>query len=209
MQLPRTLFQLLLLVTVLSCSKDDGTPADPNDDGAGNQTVTVISMAKKDAWTYQTTLPGWPYTSWENGVFKCSVAIDGTPPSCRSLDRSCTARSANRIDFTQYKTCRVQFHAYARADAFAGNATAKVTVVVLSNVPATPDLEVVETWAASSNSQADELDQTFDLSIENALGFHEGTVIVHLQTFLNEPQHSICQSESFIEIHGFKVVGTK
>lgn len=209
MRCSRTLFQLLLLVAVLSCSKDGG-PADP-DDGGGNQTVTVISMANQGAWTIQTSLPGWPYTSWENGVLKCSVEIYGTPPNCSSHNRSCSASSANRIDFTQYKSCRVQFRARGRAHAYAwtGGATAKVTVVIRSNVPATPDLEVVESWAGSSGSQPGELDETFDLSLENALGFHEGTIAVYLNTTLSEPGQSPCQSESFIEILGFKVVGTK
>lgn len=141
----------------------------------------------------------------------CSVYIYGTPTNCSSLNRINSAVSASRIDFTQYKSCRVQFRAYARAHAYAwsGGAHARVNVIVHSNVPATPDLEVVEVQALSLSSSPDELDQSFGLSLENALGFSEGTVGVYLDTVLNEPGQSPCNSEAFIEIGNFKIVGTR
>jgi hypothetical protein len=119
----------------------------------------------------------------------CSVEIYGTPPYCSSLNRSSGARSANRIVFTQYEAGRVQFRAQARAHSFAwtGGATARVNVVIHSNVPATPDLEVVEAWAGSASSQPGELDKMFDLSLENALGFKEATLAVYLNTTSTNP----------------------
>ncbi len=210
MKRPATIGVLVIAAVLAACSKDDGSLTDPAGDGGGGD-VTVISMANENAWTFETSL-NRPRTYWENGVFKCSVYIYGTSPNCSSLNRINSAVSANRIDFTQYKTCRVQFRAYARAHAFAwtGGAHARLTVIIHSNVPATPDLEVVEIQAEalSLSSTPDEMDQTFDLSLENALGFSEGTVGVYLDTVLNEPGQSPCNSEAFIEVHDFQVVGT-
>lgn len=201
---------LALLLCALSCSSDNGSPSDP-DGGGDDSAVTVISMANKSSWTFQENGTTRPYSYWDNGTFRCSVDIYGTPPNCSSLNRSYSALSANRINFTQFKECRVQFRAHARTIHYSwtGGALARVSMVIRSNTPRAPDLEVMEQVLHSEYQQVSELDETFDISLANALGFSEATVSVYLQTTLNEPGTAPCQSESLIEVSGFKIVGKR
>jgi hypothetical protein len=111
----------------------------------------------------------------------------------------CEWRSAQRIDFRTYSAARLRARLVSpRSDTDRNEVSA--TVTVLSNVPGTPDLTVLETVTTYGSPQ----EFWYDVSLENVLTYSEATVQVRLTLHASR---DFCPDTELGYLRDFEIVG--
>ncbi len=151
----------------------------------------------------------------------------GTAGGCGNESRSCAPQgvdavlSSGRIDFTRYSEARLRCVLRSggagrrgyEGGGLRGRATfAHVYVDIASNVPGTPDLRVVYREFQSN----DTTETAIDVSLENALGLREATVVITLDAkadcsvlrHYGPPDwYSYGEGTGFVEVRDLRVTG--
>lgn len=210
---------VVAMVGPLACGGDKSpSPADP---GPTDGSVVLLSGARPADWVCP---PDY--------CRMCRIQDDvmashdttyllregGTPTGayyCSPSGGSCAWASANRIDFRPYSSARVQLRVTLAKLYGNGQGTGgRLVVRVKSNVPGTPDLTIIDEAIFRTGPINQEWSRTFDVSLENALTFAEGTVevslVYHHQTpptqFENPPR---CLGASEARLNGLRVIARR
>ncbi len=215
---------LIFLVTFLvliGCGGDD--PQDP-DDGNGNGGQTVLSAESSSGWTcdifvssysgptctqntYHSTAIG---DFWISGGFRIFVHSAPGNGCCNAQMRDGSITSA-KMDLRGYKTLRLKGHLtlyFERSSA----GESSMAVWLLSNVPNTPDLELLSEEIVPYQSGELLLEQELDVSLENAIGYGEATLFIrtHVDGAMGDPSCAGGQPmDVYARISNLRIVGSK
>lgn len=191
---------LLALLLVSGCGGDD-SPSEPGG-GTGNETVTVISADVADDWEVEHVGTAASGNDYVGGVFCARAEL---LQNCDSQSEAITATSRETIDFTAFTGARAQFRATGqiRGEDSQPHDVTGFTLFVRSNETGTADL-LIETGGVVEDGA---FDQTYDLSLEAALGFQAATVEVYVSALI--ANNMGCDREAWTEVHDFRIIATK
>jgi hypothetical protein len=189
-------------MTILACGGND-SPSGPGDGNGDGETVTLMSGADPSTWEFADTGADRYGPYWQNGVFRSRAWQERIPPygECRTYGGSATVISRGRLDLTRYRTARVTFRVVGN---LASNAYGSYRLRVLSHVPGSPGLDVVNDrlWGHQGRDQ----ERPVELSLENALGLREASIELYYSVGFDVRE---CGVESRVEIHDFRVEATE
>lgn len=185
---------LLAAAIFTSCGSDNGSGPG---DGNGGGEVTVLSAASSSGWTvedffveektgadceyhsYHSTEIG---SVWIPGGF--SLVTQSQPGlNCCDYERKNCQLTSKKVDLTPYKTARIQgkIRFYNEHYFDGAGVDALIKVYVVSNVPGSPELTVVYRSSVISPAQGETVsEESFDVSLENALTYREASVLIYM-----------------------------
>lgn len=199
----RLVIALIFPLILGACSGDDPAGPGGNGDGDGNgsdEWTVLIDIAVAGDWIEYEDSPDSPgdrfHSSFENGVLKVWVEQGYN----RVIDGSATLTSKH-VDLTNYSEARLRF---TLRGYHSTPSTANVEARVLSFVPGTPGQGLVYDYTAyAGGNPTQPQEETFDVSMENALGISEAALEVKLWMDCNDLWAG---RDAWAEIRGLQVV---
>jgi len=200
----RRLAALLVSILLLLGCDENGTPSTPG--GGNNQDSTVVLLGLDPA--------DWQCESATINCRRClirgsSITVEDSTYLVQTPTRHCVNggglcrfRSIRRLDFRPYRAARLRFVARR----LTSDEYPRVHVLVFSNVPGTPDLQVVDETVRSPRPDGE---LAVDVSLENALTYGEATIQLQIDARARGLVESGCVAETEFQVRDFQIVATR
>lgn len=175
----RLVVALIFPLILGACSSDDSTgPGDGgnDDDNGSDEWVVLVDENNPADWTDIDQQYGNDLCSFSGGVLRVESEM-----GIHGMRNSRIVITSKHVDFTQYSQARIQFT--LRAHHESGGVTRLVDVQIISHVPGTPGLRCcgISLSAYNPNPPSSYFkEESYDISLENALGISDATIKVDL-----------------------------
>jgi len=197
----KVLSAFIFALIVLPGCGGGSSPSDPGGGGDGNGNGDVVLISGENQADWNVTLSN--DASWQSGTFRIYVTPYGS--QCSANSGSCTATSAERIDFTQYSSARLKFHAKWDSVDFGSDGSMRVRVNIISNVPGQDNLQVYSGGVINTDGS---FDDDLDINLQNVLSLSEATIKLYCSASTGVFDGN-CLDKALIEVSNFRIIGTK